>query len=112
MLPSFWEILPDIIYLILEIAIISIVLGVAINRITKNYFYSNIAVAAYFYLALGLVAFDLRVYAFIILLLLLAVKNIITITMDLNCKSKIKNVNNGIRTKNKFNNRSIYRLSK
>ena len=53
MLPSFWEILPEIINLILEIAIISIILGVAVNRITRNYFYSNLAVAAYFYLALG-----------------------------------------------------------
>ena len=69
MLPSFWEILPEIINLILEIAIISIILGVAVNRITRNYFYSNLAVAAYFYLALGSSVFQIRDYAIVILLI-------------------------------------------
>ena len=41
MLPSFWEILPEIMNLILEISVVAIVIGVVVNRATRNYLYSN-----------------------------------------------------------------------
>jgi len=111
MLPSFWEILPEIMNLILEISVVAIVIGVVVNRATRNYLYSNVATISFYYLALGLTAFQIREYAIVILLILLAVKNIITISIDLKCSKKAKGIN-GIRTKNRFNSRSIYRLSK